>query len=292
MARTIEAVERVGTAGYVDTPAGRVRTWECGEGAPIVFVHGLLTNSLLWRKVVPALAERYRCIVPDWPLGSHPEPMHADADLTPDGLVDVIVAVLDELGLDKVILVGNDTGGALSQLVAARHPERVAGLVLTDCDAFDNFPPRIFAPLMAAARVPGGLLALGHLLRIRALWRLPVAFGWLAKHPLHPGVVKAWLDPARTDAGVRRDLTKALVGIDPRYTLEAADQLRRFDRPVLLAWSPEDRLFPIAHAHRLAAQLPDATVEEVPDSYTFVAEDQPARLSALIAAFAGDRVKT
>jgi pimeloyl-ACP methyl ester carboxylesterase len=202
-----------------------------------------------------------------------------------------VVAVLDGLGLERAVLVGNDTGGALSQLVAARHPDRVAGLVLTNCDAFDNFPPRIFAPLMVAARVPGGLAALGQLLRIRALWRLPIAFGWLAKHPLHPGVVTAWLTPARSDAAVRRDLTKALRGIDPRYTLEAAEALRTFDRPVLLAWAPEDRLFPIAHAERLARDLPDATIERVEDSYTFVPEDQPARLAELIAAFVGDRVE-
>jgi pimeloyl-ACP methyl ester carboxylesterase len=291
MARTIEAVERVGTAAYADTPAGRVRCWACGTGTPIVFVHGLLTNSLLWRQVVPELAEHHRCIVPDWPLGSHPDAMRPDADLTPDGLVEVIVAVLDELGLDRAVLVGNDTGGALSQLVAARHPDRVAGLVLTNCDAYDNFPPRMFAPLLAAARVPGALAALGQLLRIRALWGLPVAFGRLAKHPLHPGVVTSWLEPARTDRAVRRDLGKALRGLHPRYTLEAAEQLRTFDRPVLLAWAPEDRLFPITHAHRLADELPDATVEQVPDSYTFVPEDQPARLAHLIAAFVGDRVK-
>ncbi|MEY2476563.1 MAG: hypothetical protein QOG87_1878 [Actinomycetota bacterium] len=291
MARTIEAVERVGTAGYVETPAGRIRVWECGAGTPLVFVHGLLTNSLLWRKVVPTLAEHHRCIVPDWPLGSHPESMRADADLSPDGLVAVTVAVLDGLGLERAVLVGNDTGGALSQLVAARHSDRVTALVLTNCDAYDNFPPRIFAPLMMAARVPGGLAALAQLLRIRALWRLPVAFGWLAKHPLHPGVVTAWLTPARTDGGVRRDLAKALQGIDPRYTLDAARALRSFERPVLLAWAPEDRLFPIAHAERLATELPDATVERVDDSYTFVPEDQPARLAQLIAAFVGDRVE-
>ena len=127
MARTIEAVEPVGTAGYVETPAGRIRVWECGSGTPLVFVHGLLTNSLLWRKVVPTLAEHHRCIVPDWPLGSHPEAMRADADLSPDGLVALIVAVLDGLGLEQAVLVGNDTGGALSQLVAARHPDRVDG---------------------------------------------------------------------------------------------------------------------------------------------------------------------
>lgn len=292
MASTLDAVEPIGTAGSVETPAGTLRYWECGEGTPIVFVHGLLTNSLLWRKVVPTLAEDFRCIVPDWPLGSHTEAMRADADLTPPGLVDVIIAALDHLGVDRAVLVGNDTGGALCQMVAARHPDRVAALVLTNCDAFDNFPPRIFAPLMLSARVPGALAALGQVLRWRRLWRLPVAFGWLAKHPLHPGVVDAWLSPGRSDAAVRRDLKKAILGLDPKYTQEAAEQLRRFEQPVLLAWAPEDRLFPIAHARRLASNLPDARVEPVEDSYTFVAEDQPGPLARLIGSFLRDKIKT
>jgi pimeloyl-ACP methyl ester carboxylesterase len=290
MARTIEGAEPVGTASHVDTAAGRIRVWETGAGTPLVFVHGLLTNSLLWRKVVPALSADYRCIVPDWPLGSHAEAMRPDADLTPDALVDVIVSVLDALGLERAVLVGNDTGGALSQLVTARHPDRVAALVLTNCDAYDIFPPRIFAPLMASARVPGGLFVLGQVLRVRPLWRLPIAFGWLAKRPLHPGVVTAWLTPSRRDRAVRRDLAKVIVGIDPRYTQEAAAALAAFDRPVLLAWAPEDRLFPIAYAERLAASLPDATIERIADSYTFVPEDQPDRLAAVIGAFVGARV--
>ena len=290
MASTLDTVEPLGTAGSVTTPAGTIRYWECGEGTPIVFVHGLLANSLLWRKVLPPLAADVRCIVPDWPLGAHAEAMHADADLTPPGLVRIIVATLDALGLDRVVLVGNDTGGALCQMVAARHPDRVAALVLTNCDAYDNFPPRIFTPLLTAARVPGFLAALGQVLRWRRLWRLPFTFGWLAKHPLHPGVVRAWLAPGQRHADVRRDLAKALAGIDPRYTREAAEQLRRFERPVLLAWAPEDRLFPVAHAERLAAALPDARLERIEDSYTFVPEDQPARLAELVAAFVRARV--
>jgi pimeloyl-ACP methyl ester carboxylesterase len=138
--------------------------------------------------------------------------------------------------------------------------------------------------------VPGALFALGQLLRWQALWRLPFTFGWLAKRPLHPGLVRAWLAPARTDREVRRDLAKAINGIDPRYTHEAADRLREFDRPVLVAWATDDRLFPVEHGERLAASMPNARLERVEDSFTFVSEDQPARLAELIEAFVRAKV--
>jgi pimeloyl-ACP methyl ester carboxylesterase len=105
-------------------------------------------------------------------------------------------------------------------------------------------------------------------------------------------VVRAWLTPVRSDSAVRRDLVKALRGLDARYTLEAAEQLRRFEAPVLLAWAPEDRLFPIAHAERLAAALPDSRIERIEDSYTFVSLDQPARLAEVVAGFVREKVPT
>src|SRR5438128_4150737 len=141
----------------VGPPAGVIRSHDVGDGPPIVFVHAVLLNGAVWRKVVPLLADRFRCLVPDWPMGGHAVPMDADADLSPPGLARVIVEFLDGLGIERATLVGNDTGGALCQLVAAEHPERVDRLVLTTCDAYDNFPPRRFRYLQWAARVPGGL---------------------------------------------------------------------------------------------------------------------------------------
>ena len=141
-------------------PQGTVRYREAGSGRPIVFVHGLLVNGALWRKVTPGLESDYRCIVPDLPLGSHRIPMDEDADLSPPGVARLISDFLAALDLDGVILVGNDTGGAICQLVAAHHPERLGGLVLTPCDAYENFLPPAFRPLQYAARVPGLITAL------------------------------------------------------------------------------------------------------------------------------------
>jgi pimeloyl-ACP methyl ester carboxylesterase len=268
-------------------PQGTIYVRETGNpgGPPVVFVHGLLVDGTLWRKVVPQLEGEMRCIWPDWPLGSHRAPMAPDADLSPRGVAHLIADALTALDLDGVTLVGNDTGGAICQLVATERPERLARLVLTDCDAFDNFLPPLFRGLQAAARVPGALNALVQPLRIRGLRRLPMAYGLVTKRPVEHAVTDAWLRPFFEQRAVRRDTAKLLRGITKRDTLAAAERLRRFERPTLLAWAREDRAFPVAHAHRLAAQLPDARVEEIEDSLAFVPEDQPERLAEAIARF-------
>src|SRR5437868_4113845 len=131
----------LGEQRQVATGAGTIHYRERGSGAPVVFVHGLLTNGDLWRDVVPPLAAHRRCIVPDWPLGSHTEAMGAHADLSTPGLAKLVAEVLTALDLEQVTLVGNDTGGAVCQLVAAHHPARLGGLVLASCDAFEVYPP-------------------------------------------------------------------------------------------------------------------------------------------------------
>ena len=264
-----------------------IRYRDVGDGPPIVFVHGLLTNGTLWRNVVPLLSDRFRCVVPDWPLGSHTAPLGAGADISPRGIADMIAEFLERLDLRDVTLVANDTGGAIAQLLAVAHPERLGRLVLTPCDAFDNFLPRIIRPLQYLARIPGGVGAVLQPLRWRPLRRLPVAYGWLSKRAVPPGITDGWLRPCLTDRAVRRDTARFLAAIDARDTLAAAAELGAFTRPVLLAWATEDRLFPYAHAERLASIFPDATLEPIADSYTFVAEDQPRRLATLLEAFAG-----
>ena len=138
-----------------------VRYRELGSGEPIVLVHGLLNNGLLWRHVAPALAGEFRVIVPDWPLGSHEVPLGPGADLSPPGLARVIAGFLAARELEQVTLVGNDTGGALCQLVVTSQPERVGRLVLTPCDAYENFLPPMFRPLQVASRVPGATWLIG-----------------------------------------------------------------------------------------------------------------------------------
>src|SRR5215217_7138360 len=152
--------EALGQQREVKLSQGTVRYRERGEGEPIVFVHGLLVNGDLWRQVVPRLADGYRCITPDWPLGSHSVPLAGDADLTPPGLAKLIADFLDALDLRDVTVVSNDTGTALTQILATSHPERIGRIVLTAGDAFDNFPPKMFKAVIGLGYLPGSLWVL------------------------------------------------------------------------------------------------------------------------------------
>jgi pimeloyl-ACP methyl ester carboxylesterase len=266
-------------------PQGTIRYRDSGEGQPIVFVHGLLVNGLLWRKVTPLLEDEFRCIVPDWPLGSHQDALAPKADRSPRGMANLIADFLDALDLNAVTLVANDTGGAIAQLLVTERPERVGRLVLTPCDAYENFLPLAFRPLQWLARVPGALTLAVQGMRIPALRRSPLGFGMLTRRPIPDEILSAWVAPFLHDAGVRRDTVGLLRGIDPRDLLAAAEKLRDFQRPTLIAWAPEDRFFKLRFAERLAQTIPDCRLERVEDSLTFVSEDQPERVAELIDAF-------
>lgn len=271
----------------VELTAGTIRYRDTGSGPPIVLIHGLLVDGTLWRKVVPQLEGQYRCLVPDLPLGSHTVAMKPDADLSPPGIAAVIGEFLEKLDLTGVTIVANDTGGALTQiLLASGRTDRIARVVLTPCDSFDNFFPPLFRPLKYLARVPGAVNGVIQGLRAPALRRLPMAYGWLTKRRVPNEVTAGWVRPCQTDKHVRMDTAKLLKGVDSKYTLDAAEKLHTFAKPVLLAWAPEDRFFPLDHARRLAELFPDARIEEIPDSYTFVPEDQPDHTARLIAEFA------
>lgn len=269
----------------VTLPQGVIHHTDSGSGRPLVFVHGLLVNGTLWRKVVPLLEDEFRCIVPDLPLGAHRAPLADTSAASPPGVAALLARFLEELDLEDAVLVGNDTGGAICQIAAAHHPERIGALVLTPCDAYENFLPPMFRPLQALARIPGALTAALQGMRLGALRRSPLGFGMLLNEP-DPAVLEGWARPALADAGVRRDAALFLRRISRSQTLEAAERLRSFRKPVLLAWAPEDRIFRLADAERLAAELPDARLELVEGSRAFMPEDQPERLAELIAAFA------
>jgi pimeloyl-ACP methyl ester carboxylesterase len=268
----------------IDLPAGRIRYREAGEGKPVVFVHGYLVDGRLWDGVVDRLADRFRCIAPDWPMGAHQTAMRPDADLSPPGIAALIASLLEALDLEQVTIVGNDSGGAMSQVLVTRHPERIERLVLTNCDTHENFPPAMFKAMPPLAKLPGGMTALSAPFRIKAVARR--AFKPFAKTRIPDALVDSWMRPGLESTAIRRDLRKVTIGLDNRYTLEAAERLRGSELPILFAWAPGDRYFPISYAERLAGEIGNAKIVPIEGAKTFVALDQPQRLSEEIAEFA------
>ncbi len=267
----------------VELPAGRIRYREAGEGKPVVFVHGFLVDGRLWDGVVDRLSDRCRCIAPDWPIGAQQIAMNPDADLTPYGIAAIIDSFLEALGLEDVTIVGNDSGGAMSQVLATRHPQRIGRLVLTNCDTHENFPPGIFKTMPPVAKLPGGMALIAAPFRIPALAR--AAFRPFARTKIPDELVASWMEPGLHDPDVKRDAKKVTVGMNKRYTLEAAEKLSTSGLPVLLTWAPGDKLFPISYAERLAREMPNARLVEIPDAGTFVPLDQPQLLADEIAEF-------
>ena len=272
----------------IELSAGTIEYEDTGGSGPIVvLLHGLAMDGSLWRKVVRELRTDHRCVVPTLPVGAHRRPMRADADLSLRGLAKLQAEFLEALDLREVTLVGNDLG--LFQVTACEYPERLARLVITSCEAFDNIPPGLPGHTVAfAAKLPGGFFALVQPLRLRALRRLPLALGWMAKRPIPHEITDALLRPLLTQWQIRRDLLKYLHHYDKRDLLAAAECLRSFDRPALVVWAAEDRVMPREHGRRLAELLPHGRLIEIADSYTLIPEDQPGDLARAIRQFVRD----
>ena len=257
------------------------------DGRPVVLIHGYAMGGSLWRPLTKRLAgDGFRCIVPTWPLGAHAEPMNDDAELTVEAIAAMVGELLDELSLEDVVLVGNDTGGAIAQVVATSTPARLGALVLTSCDAFEHFPPPILKPLIAAARFAPTFQAALQPLRTR-LGR-DRAYGALA-HADIDDLVTEWLSPALTNSKVRADLRRLTASLNQRTTVQAAGRLPRFTKPALIAWSQDDAFFPLEDGQRLADTMPDARLEVIREARTFSMIDQPDELAGLIGQFADGR---
>ncbi len=276
----------------VDLPQGRMHYRVAGPAdsphPPVLFVHGILVNHTLWTKAADRLAELgIRSYAPDLPLGGHPEALRDDADLTPRGVARLLLDFAAALDLRDLTLVGNDTGGALCQFVLDTDAERIGRLVLTNCDAFDKFPPAPFGLLTALARRPGRIRLLLPPMRSARLRNGALGFGPLVRTPLDADVTWGWAAPLEQPA-IRRDTARFMRGIDKRDLLDVSTRLASFDKPVLLVWGDADRFFKISLAQRLADTFPQARLSPVEGGRTFIPWDEPERLaqeiSGLVAA--------
>ncbi|MEU4981769.1 alpha/beta hydrolase [Streptomyces sp. NPDC021969] len=271
----------------IELSAGTIEYEDAGgDGPVVVLLHGLVHDATVWRKVVADLRTDHRVIAPTLPYGAHRRPMHRPP--TPDLVNELIAEFLDRLDLTDVTLVENDCGRA--QTVAARHPERLARLALVACEAFDNYPPGLPGKLIGlACRAPGGVSLLVRTLGLKPLRRLPVGIGALTKRPVPDAVVDGWLRPLRTDPAIRRDFRHYGTHVRREELLEAAQGLRRFDRPALVVWATEDLMMPRAHGRRLAELLPQGRLVEVEDTRTLIPEDQPELLASLLREFVAEK---
>jgi pimeloyl-ACP methyl ester carboxylesterase len=272
----------------VELSAGRIEYQDTGGGGPVVvLVHGLLMDATLWDAVTADLSADHRCIVPTLPLGAHRLPVAVGADLSVRGLAALVAEFFKCLGLNEVTVAGNDTGGAIVQILAAEHSERVGRIALVSCDAFGNFPPGLTGKaLVAAGKLPPALFgAFMQQMRLKPARRAPFAYGWLTKRG--DQACRRCLQPLLTSPAIRRDTTAALraIAADPGVLTRVATQLPGFTRPALIAWAARDRVMPPEHGRRLAKLLPDARHVEIPDSYTLIPLDQPALLARELRTF-------
>jgi pimeloyl-ACP methyl ester carboxylesterase len=224
-------------------------------------------------------------VVPDLPLGGHSLPLSAEPDMSLPGLASILYGFIEALDLHDVVLVANDTGGAITQALIGRRPERITRLVLTSCDAFDRYPPPAVAYLKPTARVPGGLWALGQAVRFRAVQRLPIAYGWATHSPVDRRIMDSYTRGVRANSGVRADLGRVLRQARKSDMEAASHSVAHFRRPALVAWAADDRFFPLEHGRALADLMPNARFELIQDSRTFIPEDQPERLVELMLEF-------
>ncbi len=286
--------ELLGQPRTLELDGGVLDYFERGEGPPLLFSHGWLANANLWRKVVDRLHGEFRCLALDLPLGSHRTPMAPGADLSPLAVAGLIAAVLERLDLHAATLVGNDSGGAYSQMALAQHEKqsawRVAALVLTSCETpYDEWPPAPFDGLPEAARDPEVLGQLLAALEDPAVRAAPVAYGHLLKHPTEAS--DSYALPASRDPDVLHDVAKAMVSATTAPVRGAGEALiARSELPTLLIWSEEDEVFPIAHAARYADQLANARLVRIADSYSFTPEDQPEAVATAIRSFMTERL--
>jgi pimeloyl-ACP methyl ester carboxylesterase len=274
-----------GTIEYQDTG---------GDGPALVLLHGLMMDASLWDGPIADLAADHRCIAPTLPLGAHRHAMRAGADLSLPGIARLVAELVDRLGLRDVTLVGNDTGGALVQLLMSDGTAGVDRVVLASCDAFDNFPPGLTGrALMLTGKLPPAMFGLFmQQMRLRAVRRLPVAFGWLTRRG--DAATARWMKPVMTQPEIRRDAVRMLraAAADTGLLLRAAECFPGFNRPALVVWASEDRVMPPEHGRRLAEVLPQGRLVEVDDSYTLIPLDQPAKLAQVTREFTRASART
>ncbi|MFI6729045.1 alpha/beta hydrolase [Streptomyces sp. R-74717] len=269
----------------VETSGGSIDLRHFGQGTTLLLVHGLMVNGHLWDPLIAAVRDRFHMVVPDLPLGGHRTPLEPSADCSLEAHAARVIEIARKLS-GPIVLVGSDTGGAISQIAVAREPGLFDRLVLLPSDAFDNCPPKLLVPMRGLAAVPGAIRAVSLSLRLGFVKRAMMML--VSRSKVASGTVAELLGALPYDRGVQRDFTKLLRGLRPEVTSAVAEELHRFKGRVLVVWSRKDPLFPFDHAQRLAACFPHSSVAIAEHSRAFVSLDEPAWLAERITEFIDD----
>jgi pimeloyl-ACP methyl ester carboxylesterase len=241
----------------VETPSGRISYLEQGSGEVALFVHGVLLNGHLWRHQLHHLADVRRCIAVD--LLAHGDTEIGEGqDLSVAANAAMLLQLLDALGIGRVDLVGNDSGGGIAQIFAARSPERVRSLTLTDCDVHDNWPPEAFRPFLAMAAGGGLRGTLEAMLADKDVYRSPQALGPAYEHPerVTDDAIEKYLRPLVRSEKRTRDLERFLAAFDNRHTRAVQPQLQQLQVPTLVVWGTDDVYFDVKWSRWLAETIP------------------------------------
>ena len=243
----------------IETPSGRISYAEAGSGPVALFVHGVLLNKHLWRHQMAGLSDIRRCIAVDL-LAHGDTEIEPSQDVSMTANANMLREVLDALQIDKVDLVGNDTGGGVAQIFAALNPDRVRTLTLTDCDTHDNWPPEAFKPFVDMA-VAGGLSdTLNAMLADKAIYRSPGALGPAYEQPedVSDEDIEIYLRPLVRNEQRTRDLQRFVAAWDNKHTVVIEPRLRQLQAPTLIVWGTDDVFFPVKWAYWLANRIPGA----------------------------------
>jgi pimeloyl-ACP methyl ester carboxylesterase len=280
---------------FIQIGGARVAFFEEGLGPPLLLLHGCPFSSFVWRKVIPRLAPTYHCLAPDL-LGLGDTETLWDADWSLRSQAAVVLGLLDQLGIERVHLVGHDHGGAIAQLLAAEHPDRIDRLVLSNVEAYDNWPSPTERPFVRVTQVP----LLGDL--VLWLWSQPALFRLtlLEAHAVHDatvltpellhGYIRANLSDVHRRGKTRRFLAGQLNSAHSRVTLELLPGLRRFDHPTLLIWGQDDPHFGPVWAERLRRDIPGVVgLELLPRTGHLLMEERPEHFAELVTAFLATR---
>jgi pimeloyl-ACP methyl ester carboxylesterase len=267
----------------ISTKSGEISYIDLGTGPAAVFVHGIGSNAYLWRHVIGTLAGRRRCLAVDLPLHGR-SPVAPGQDLSVAALATVLADFCYALGLDRVDLVANDTGGAVAQVFAARHPEWLATLTLTNCDTADNLPPEEFKPVVELAKAGALAPAVAGMLDDLGAAR-DAAFGTAYEHPgnADPQVIRAYLEPTIGTLERAREFERLLAALDPGDLRAVEPQLRALQVPTLVVWGTGDPMFDVSWAYWLRDTIPGVTnVVTVEGGKLFFPEERPEELAAAL----------